>query len=177
MSDKVRMPVTIIIILMTAALIISAVSFIYFPSTLRLTSELRCYDINGQQLPLSDAAFQSMEYTDVSYDLTVTRHWFLVTGINGSVQIGGEQYDIAHWQYSDGDYHCSLRQPSYSQTNIDMELDAFVLNGDMNSVRVVYNDGRYEDNTSGLWYGPASNADELLNVMADFGVDYRSYQV
>ena len=177
MSDKIRVPVTITIILMAVAFIISAVSFIYFPSTLRLTSELRCYDVNGQQLPLSDTAFQSMESTDVSYDLTVTKHWFLVTDISGSVRIGGEQYDIAHWQCVDGNYCCSLRKPSYSDTNIDMELNAFVLDGDFSSVRVRYNDGRYEENTCGLWYGPADTIDELLKAMADLGVDYIGYQV
>lgn len=173
MPDKVRVPVTITVVLMTLALIAAAVSFICFPATLRLTSELRCYDINGQKLPLSDAAFQSMEYTDVSYDLTVTKHWHLVTDITGSVEIGGEQYDIAHWKQADGGYYCSLRQPSHSTANIDMKLNAFVLGDDMNSVRVTYNDGRYEDSTGGLWYGPAETADELLNVMADLGADYR----
>ena len=162
---------------MTAALIAAAVSFIYFPTTVRLSSDLRCYDVNGQQLPLSDAAFQSMEYTDVSYDLTVTKHWFMVTDIEGRVQIGGEWYEIAHWQCVKGAYYCSLRQPSYSDTNIDMKLGAFVLDGKFGSVRVTYNDGRYEDDTSGLWYGPAGNVDELLDVLADLGVDYRSYQV
>lgn len=177
MSDSVKTPVTITIVVMALALIAAAVSFIYFPSTVRLSSELRCYDVNGQQLPLSDAAFQSMEYTDVSYDLTVTKHWFMVTDIEGSVQIGGEQYDIAHWQSVDGAYYCSLRQPSYSNTNIDMKLNAFVLDGELGSVRVTYNDGRYEENAGGLWYGPADNVDELLNVLADLGIDYMSYQV
>ena len=176
MPDTIKIPVTVTIILMAVALIAAAISFIYFPTTLRLSSDLRCYDINGQQLPLSDDAFQSMEYTDVSYDLTVTKHWFMVTDIDGRVQIGGEWYDIARWQRVDGAYYCSLLQPYYSDTQTE-KPGAFVLDGKLGSVRVTYNDGRYEDNAGGLWYGPAGNVDELLDVLADLGIDYRSYQV
>lgn len=175
MPTKTKKPLIItIIIIAAAALIAAAINFIYFPTTVQLTSDVRCYDINGQQLPLTDSAFQNIDYTDIRYELTLTKHWFWVTGISGRVQIGGEWSDVAQWEYYDGDYLCSLQPPSSSDP-IDMNLGAFVLDGNFNSVRITYNDGKYEGNSSGLWYGPATTADELLNVMADFGLDYRSY--
>ena len=163
-----------IVVIAAAALIAAAISFIYFPATVRLTSDVRCYDSNSLQFPLTDAGLQNADYTDISYDLTVTKHWFLVTGIDGRVQIDGEWNDIMFWDYVDGDYYCSLTEGTWSSK---LKLNAFVLDGNFNSVRIIYNDGKYNENQGSLWYGPANTADELINVMADLGAGYyRSYQ-
>lgn len=156
-----------VIVIAAAAFIAAAISFIYFPTTVHLVSDVRCYDINGQKLPLSDTGFQDASYTDISYDLTVTKHWFLVTDIDGQVQIGDKWYDIMFWDNVGGDYYCTLIDGRWSSY---WNLNGFVLGGDLNSVRVRYNDGRYGDNEYGLWYGPANTAGELINVMADLGI-------
>ena len=175
MTAKTKKPLIITVIaIAAAALIAAAVSFIYFPATVHLSSDVRCYDINGLQVPLSDSAFQNADYTDISYDLTLTKHWFLTTNIEGRVKLGGEWHDVADWNNVDGDYYCHLMG---SRTDLlDMDLSAFVLDGDLNSVRIKYNDGKYEENRAGLWYGPASSAEELMDTMAKLGVDYRNYQ-
>ena len=176
MNAKTKKPLVITVVLIAvAALIGAAVSFIYFPATVHLTSDVRCYDSNSLQLPLTDSVLQNADYTDVSYDLTLTKHWFLTTNIEGRVKLGGEWHEVAHWDSVDGDYYCSLMGSKADLT--DMDLGAFVLDGDLSSVRIKYNDGKYEENQAGLWYGPADSAEELLDVMADLGLDYGSYQV
>lgn len=167
MTAKTKKPIIITVVLIAvAALIGAAVSFIYFPATVHLASDVRCYDINGLQLPITDSVFQNADYTDISYDLTLTKHWFLTTKIEGRVKLGGEWHDVADWNIVDGDYHCHLMGVKTDLS--DMNLDAFVLDGDLSSVRVRYNDGKYEESKAGLWYGPAGSAEELLNVMEDF---------
>ena len=175
MTAKTKKSLIITVIVIAAATFIAAaISFIYFPATVRLTSDVRCYDINGQKLPLSDAGFQDANYTDISYDLTVTKHWFLVTDIDGRVRIGDKWHDIVFWDNVGGDYYCSLINGRWSS---HLELDGFVLGGNLSSIRVKYNDGRYDDYEYGLWYGPANTAGELINVMADLGAGYyRGYQ-
>ena len=165
MNAKTKKPLIITVIaIAAAAFIAAAISFIYFPTTVHLVSDVRCYDSNGLQVPLSDGAFQNADYTDISYDLTLTKHWFLTTNIEGRVKLGGEWHDVADWNTVDGDYYCHLMGVKTDLT--DMRLDAFVLDGGLSSVRVSYNDGNYEGYH--LWYGPAGSGEELLNVMEDF---------
>ena len=172
-KTKKQLLITVVFIA-TAAFIGAAVSFIYFPTTVHLTSDVRCYDLNSLQLPITDTVFQNADHTDISYELTLTKHWFLTTNIEGRVKLGGEWHDVADWNNVDGDYYCHLMG---SRTDLlDMDLSAFVLDGDLKSVRIKYNDGKYEKNRAGLWYGPASSAEELLDTMAELGVDYRNYQ-
>ena len=162
MSGKTKKAAIISIFLLAVGLVGAAISFIFFPSTTHLTKEIRCY--NGQS-GVSD------NYMDITCNIDITKHWFLTTDISGFVQTDDGMFLISNWQQKDGDYHCAL-QWIFSSAAFNTDTEIFVLDGDLNSVRLRYDGDKYfkEGNAEDVfWYGSANSSREFSNVLLNLG--------
>lgn len=162
MPTKTKKAVVISVILFAIGLIGAVISFIFLPTTVHFTKEIRCY--NGQS-GVSDA------YIDITCNITLTKHWFLTTDINGTVETDDGLFMITNWQQQDGDYHCAL-QWIFSSAWPNSDTEIFVLDGDLSSVRLRYDGDKYfSDNNAEntFWYGSANPNKEFSNVMLNLG--------
>ena len=162
MSNKAKGAAIISILLLTVGLVSAVISFIFFPSTIHLTKEIRCY--NGQS-GVSD------NYMDITCNIDITKHWFLTTDVSGFVETEDGLFMISNWQQKDGDYHCAL-QWIFSSALFNTDTEIFVLDGDLDSVRLRYDGDKYfkdNDAENAFWYGSANSGKEFSNVMLNLG--------
>ena len=162
MSAKTKKAAVISIFLLAVGLVGAVVSFIFFPSTIHLTKEIRCY--SGQS-GVSD------NYMDITCNIDITKHWFLTTDISGFVETEDGLFMISNWQQKDGDYHCAL-QWIFSSAWFNTDTEIFVLGGDLDSVRLRYDGDKYftDDNAgNAFWYGSANSDNEFSNVLLNLG--------
>lgn len=162
MSVKTKGAAVISIFLLAVGLVGAAISFIFFPSTIHFTKEIRCY--SGQS-GVSD------NYIDINCNIDITKHWFFTTDISGSVETEDGLFRISNWQQKNGNYHCAL-QWIFSSAWPNTDTEIFVLDSDLDSVRLRYDGDKYfnDDNAeNAFWYGSANSGKEFANVMPDLG--------
>lgn len=171
MVKKSRKIWLIFIVIVIAALIAAAIDFIYFPTVITFTKDLRCFDCTNFNLPLDDKEYQSMDFIDVHYDISVTNHWNYVTEISGRIVVDEIKFDIVNWQKSGENFYCVV-----ANENGVMFNEGVAFNGDFSAIRVKYSDGKIDEFVNGTWCGPAESVDELIDVMSYFGLNYSSKQ-
>ena len=159
----------IFIYLIMIAFAIAAVCFIFFPTVTMYIENIKCFDCSGFALPLDEKGYRNMDIVDTDFEISVTKHWNFVTDISGFIEIDGKRYDIALWLKSGENYLC-FSQEENAVSGIVREAAAF--NKDFSAIMIMYNDGKFDENVKGLWFGPAGSADELLKVMAYFDLNY-----
>ena len=159
----------IFIYLIIIAFVIVAVCFIFFPAVTTYSENIKCFDCTSFALPLDEKGYRDMDTVDTYFEISVTRHWNIVTDISGFIEVDGKKYDLALWQKSGENYLC-FSQEENAVSGIVRETAAF--NSDFSAIRIMYNDGKFDENVKELWFGPAESADELLKVMEYFDLNY-----
>ena len=163
----------IFIYLIITAFVIAAVCFIFFPTVTTYKENIRCFDCSGFALPLDEREYLNMDTVDTDFEISVTRHLAFVADISGFIEVDGKKYDIALWLKSGENYLC-FSQEENAVSGIVREVAAF--NKDFSAIMVRHNDEKFDENVKGLWFGPAKSADELLEVMAYFDLNYNDEQ-
>lgn len=155
----------IVIVCVTALAVIGgAVWFIWFPTVTQHKSEITCYNCTTYNIPLDEKQFEDMESISVSYDVTVTKHWWWTTLVEGTVDIDGHKMTSVHWDKTDGKYCLFVTDdPDYS---INGESTTVTFNSDFTALSVFYNNVDSSSDEKFLWVGPANSADQLVNAIS-----------
>lgn len=153
---KTRIICIVIVCVTALAVIGGAVWFIWFPAVTQHKSEIMCYNCSAYDIPLDEKQFEDMESISVSYDVTVTKHWWWTTLVEGTVEIDGKKANIASWSASDGKYYLYTSDDPRSPSGTSVTF-----NSDFTALSVFYNNVDNSSPEKFMWVGPANSADQL----------------
>lgn len=156
-----------IIIGLVSIIVIAAAAVLLTPKHESQSRTFRCYDCSELKLPVESVKLNERDFIDVEYEIEITKNAFRVISVDGYAVIEDVKYQISDSVYNKNNRHivCGLRDE-----NSNTDYTGFEFSEDFTFVRVLYNDGKYAENISGMWFGPCNSDEELTEALNAFGI-------
>ena len=157
-----------IIIFITLIITIISAVILFLPRSKTIDSIAKCYDCSVIKIPtIKQQDFDKLDYIDVECKIDITSNSFFITDIKGYIIIRNTKYNIYDYIYDKENnwYYCSIKD-EVGNTN----YTGLTLSHDLKFIRILYNDGKHNKGEKGMWFGPSTSPEELVEVLRYFKV-------
>ncbi len=161
-----------IILIASAALILFALIFCLVPRTTVWEGNVRCYNLNGVDLSLSDdTGLEGMtDYIDLQCDFNVSGPLFpaALKGSSGTVKFNDTEYKLSSVNIETDNNWISM---SLSGKEFEMNKQLYVSPNEKYILLFCPKELEKEESAA-YWIGPCRNLEDLKTALKDFGLDY-----